>query len=224
MSKAVLLDFDGVIVDSIDECFQVSSLAFNGIGHQVSSEEKDLFYQYRYLVQPAQNYFLLYKAIKQFINGSVQDIPETFTRLEESEDKKLLELFEFTFFRIREFLQQDEHAWLSAHRLSDYGKTLQNKKLEGYHIVTTKNKRSVELLLKHFDIDIPSIYDKEDYRIEGTKGKVIDGILKKYSYQEAIFVDDAVNHLKTVTNPQVKPYFADWGYDKDGQGFEVLKF
>lgn len=224
MSKAILLDFDGVIVDSIDECFQVSSLAFNGVGNLVSEQEKSLFYEYRYLVQPAQNYFLLFRAIKEFIQGVSEDIPKRFQELEKIENEGTLKLFEYTFFRIREYLQMNEKLWLSSHSLSDYGKTLQNRELKNYHIVTTKNKRSVELLLSHFNIDISSIYDKEDYRLEGTKGKVIDGILKKFNYQEAIFVDDSVNHLKTIINPNVKPYFADWGYDKDAEGFEVLKF
>ena len=66
MSKVLILDFDGVIVDSIDECFERSSDAYKCLNDEfyVSSYYKKLFYKYRYLVGPASHFVYLFDAIK----------------------------------------------------------------------------------------------------------------------------------------------------------------
>lgn len=227
MKKAVLLDFDGVLVDSIHECYEISRIAYSGFTNVFEEKKhKDLFYSFRWLVRPAQHYLALHKAIAEVIatNKNESQLEEIFHFYTTTVSEKDFELYEYTFFKTREFFQQNISLWLNQHSLTEFGKTLQNKPLEGYHVVTTKNKKSVELLLQHFQISIDSIYDKEDFRRLVDKGKMIDEIMKINSYSEAIFIDDSVKHLEAVNNPNVKVYFADWGYDNDPGNFEIYKY
>ena len=61
MRKVLILDFDGVIVDSIDECFERSLDAYQCLNSEfsLSSYNKNLFYKYRYLVGPASHFVYL---------------------------------------------------------------------------------------------------------------------------------------------------------------------
>ena len=39
--------------------------------------------------------------------------------------------------------------------------------------------------------------------------------MEKMRENRGIFIDDAVGHLKTVTDKRVECYFADWGYGEN---------
>ena len=41
--------------------------------------------------------------------------------------------------------------------------------------------------------------------------------------QDALFLDDAVEHLDTIKDRRVKCFFADWGYGENSS-YEVYKF
>ena len=74
MKKAVLLDFDGVLVDSIHECYDISKVAYCGFT-TLSAEDKhkSLFYTFRWLVRPAQHYLALHKSIEEVIKNNLSD-------------------------------------------------------------------------------------------------------------------------------------------------------
>ena len=110
MSKVLILDFDGVIVDSIDECFERSSDAYKCLHDEffVSSCNKKLFYKYRYLVGPASHFVYLFDAIKMISNPKEQECTaeQLFNELLSSETKQQKErriTFEGLFFSIIAF-------------------------------------------------------------------------------------------------------------------------
>ena len=64
--KHVYLDFDGVIVDSCWECWQVTCAAIKYTDLNLDFSDTPsftLFKRYRYLVKPPYQYFLLYKLL-----------------------------------------------------------------------------------------------------------------------------------------------------------------
>ena len=67
-------------------------------------------------------------------------------------------------------------------------------------------------MLRHFGIRLKNIFDKNDYNKMGSKGDIITNILNRTKYREAIFIDDSIDHLKSVNDSRVKCYLADWGY------------
>jgi hypothetical protein len=212
--KAHFLDFDGVIVDSVDECYMVSKAAYFEISKETDfyDDFKPLFYKYRGLVRPVEEFFYLYKAINLslFID---QDIKRNFSKLVNDATSDEKSRYEHSFFSHRNKLQKNIKTWLSLHRLSEYGHSLQGKNDKKIYIVTTKDKLSVVTLLNHFDIKVVDIFDTKDYKNYGNKGVIIKNIINSStSISSGVFIDDSVEHLDTLKHEHVECYFADWGY------------
>lgn len=214
---AIFLDFDGVIIDSVKECFLVSRDLYQkrDRGKVSSRRHEELFYMYRGIAGPAWQIYLLHPAIALHLQKDPRDIPTLFHDFcdQLSEDEKVR--IENAFFLIRKGYQKKEEDWFKLNPLAEYGESLKGRPLPVYHIVTTKNLNAVEMLLSHYDIRISSIYDVESYREFGSKGKLLQALMDEMRYQKAIFVDDSTNHLDTVKDPRVKCYFADWGYGEN---------
>ena len=78
MRKTYLfLDFDGVVCDSVPECFLSSHIAYNEfLGRPVTAvplETKKRFYEYRPFMRSGEDYFLLQKFIEEGKTISVQE-------------------------------------------------------------------------------------------------------------------------------------------------------
>ena len=213
---AFFLDFDGVIISSIEECFLVSLYAYNGQAkiHVELEEYKKLFFKYRGYVGPVYQFALLHHVLDSYFSKKIKesDILAEYRKLElvlSTADRKK---FESDFFSIRKKYQSNLTAWLDMHDLTLFGKKLLNKDLSSCFVVTTKDKHSVELLLKHFKLNIPHLYCYEEYNHFGDKGKIIDHIMAYYNFPKGLFIDDSVEHLNKVVHHAVKCFFADWGY------------
>jgi len=231
MSKILALDFDGVIVDSIDECFERTVEAYAAIcgPFLVSLAFKNFFYKYRYLVGPASHFVFLVDAIKSHLDTKENNhsVIQVFNQLvvdeigKESNRKKD---FEGSFFLSRKNVRSlDEAAWLAKHKIykqilpfiADYCPN-------SIYIATMKDSDSVQLLLKYFSIDIPS------QNIMGTelgpnKKVHIKKILKTTGVRPADikFIDDNVGHLIEVIDCGINLAFASWGYG-DAKSIENL--
>ena len=228
MTEATFLDFDGVVVDSIDECYKISKESFFGFCKCPINEEeyKSLFYKNRYLVRPLHEYMNLHQTLLKYFEKTIteSEIQKTFIDFQKLTTQKTQDRFEYTFLKIREYHRQDLDKWLSMHNLTNFGKTLQSRELNDHFVITTKDKKSVQLLCNHFDIKLKIIFDKDDYRMNGSKGNIIRLFLNKSLYDKAIFVDDSIEHLQSINDPRVDVYFANWAYDKNSNGFKVYKY
>ena len=76
------LDLDGVIINSIEECYINSKITFYG-EDKTNTKEKDYFYKYRGMVGPAFQYYFLMKAI-----SSRKNIKENFKKMLDQEKWK----------------------------------------------------------------------------------------------------------------------------------------
>jgi len=211
----LFLDFDGVIVDSIEECYIVSKEAY--YGHAIFTYDEDeyrkLFYQYRGLVRPAHEYRALHRAIEFCIRDEAYDrVEDVFNGLVSGAQKKEEILFEKEFFYIRRLHKElDREAWMNMNPLTSYGESLVSID-SNIFIVTTKNISATEDLLLHYNIPVSGIYANDDIKRAGSKGNLIKQVMDEKNEQSAIFIDDAVEHLNSVSDRRVKCYFADWGY------------
>jgi len=215
--RALFLDFDGVIVDSVHECYLVSlDLLYEETGESaVSEEHKHLFFSHRGLVKPSWQFLALHKAIVLHLVNRDVSVPEFFKKFCDILNQKERQNLEDKFFHIRKRYQKKMDKWLKLNPLKTFGKHLQKRPLKDYHIVTTKNRDAVELLLHHHKVKICKIFDVEDFRKNGSKGTIISKIMDQSDYTNAIFVDDATDHLDTVKDSRVSCFFADWGYGKN---------
>lgn len=224
--QATFLDFDGVIIDSIYECFIISRDTYYG-SRSFGDEDriKELFWKYRGLVGPAYQYLVLFKAIDNCIGLLEFDLEREFCYLDQNIDLKTKNEFEESFFSTRKFYQKDLKQWLSLNPLTEYGKTLCERPNTDCFIITTKDKDSVRLLLKHHRIKMIEIFDKTDYHTCHSKGNIITDFLNNHpEYTDAIFVDDYEKHLDSANDKRITCYFADWGYGQNSHKYENFTF
>lgn len=215
--NATFVDFDGVIADSIEETFIVSLKVFYGFAApQNLTSVRRLFFEHRGLVGPPHHFHALHTAIDSVLqSGSLLNHEQFHTvfleAVESCESHK--ETFECLFFGLRKHLQQDKTNWLSLNPLTDYGQSLVGRDLKNHFIITTKDEVALDLLLSAYNIDIKNRFTKSDYEYYGSKGSIINEVLKSEpQYHSAIFIDDSVEHLNSVDNQIVTCYFAPWGY------------
>lgn len=208
-------DFDGVIVNSIDECYLVSKGLYFGYANfpYDEGEYKALFYKYRGLVRPVYEYMILHESIEAYLRGNGHDIGELFKEISSVKSGKDKDFFEKEFFYKRSLYQSDDmENWLSMNPIMPFGKTLMGKDNNDVIIVTTKNKEATKVLLEHYKIKVSKVYANDEIKSYGNKGLLITHVMDENNIKEAIFLDDAIEHLETVKDSRVRCFFADWGY------------
>jgi hypothetical protein len=220
------LDFDGVIVDSIKECYVVSCETYYGFSKTFINIKnyKKSFFRYRGLVRPAHEYMNLHRALEEFCNGSMETIENLFHKSVRSTSNHEKEIFEKSFFNTRFIHQENDFmSWVAMNPLTNFGETLSGRNNADVYIVTTKNKEATIALLDHYQIKVAGIYANDEIKSFGSKGKLIKAVMDEKNEQEAFFLDDAVEHLDTVKDERVTCFFADWGYGKNSS-YDVYKY
>jgi phosphoglycolate phosphatase-like HAD superfamily hydrolase len=213
--EALFLDVDGVIINSIDECYLISSEVYFKEFKSKSPDPKtkELFYQYRGLVRPVYQYMVLFQAIESVQQGNESNIEKKFIELNQSSQVDNNNRFENLFFDLRKKYQADLASWIRMNPLTPFGQTLKEKHLPNTFFITTKDAVSVKHISRHYNIKVGDVFDKEVYSLTGSKGRIITNFLNEQNdYDSAIFIDDAIEHLDTVDDSRIKCYFAGWGY------------
>ena len=208
---------DGVIIDSIEECYRVSKDAYYKNKSFIYSEDryKKIFFKYRGYVRPPYEYFCIHDAIEYFYYKQFEDLEfinffNNTSKKFQHEDKVA---FEETFFTIRlDYQNNDFDSWIKMNPLTSFGETLKSKNNANTIVITTKNMQAAKKILNFYKIGVDKIYSNDEVRNSGTKGKLIKQIMDDLNALDGMFLDDSVEHLDTVDDDRVKCYFADWGY------------
>lgn len=217
-NRLIALDFDGVVIDSIEECYKISKQVFYGF-YQFpfnAEEYKNLFFKYRGLVGPAHEYFIIHKLLFESITNGLEPTVQNFDQLKNSINQLKLSLFESLFFYTRTYYQKlnFEH-WVMLNPLTNFGKSLIKRDNSDIYIVTTKNRFATESLLNFYNISVKEVYTNDEVKAFGSKGLLISNLLDTKKINEAYFLDDSTNHLDTVNDKRIKCYFVPWGYGQN---------
>ncbi len=203
------LDLDGVIIDSILECYFLSSETYHKKKIH-NNKEKSLFIKYRGLVGPPYQYYHLLRLINNHQNNE-EKIVESFYN--NNSKTKESDIFESIFFKNREKkISQNFNDWIKLNPLTDFGNYIKLNTPKNLIIITTKDRNSAVKILNHFNISYQMLYSNEDIKAYGSKGKILDEYLKKTNMKKIYFIDDHTNHLDSVENKNIKCFFAAWGY------------
>ena len=209
------LDFDGVIADSIDECYAVSCETYYGRSAIPYDEDiyKELFYRFRGLVKPASEYFCLHKSIEEYLLKGTDSVNVIFHRNLDEFNQNAADIFEKKFFYTRLLHQENNFlAWIEMNPLTEFGQLLVGRENNDIYIVTTKNRHAVESILEYYNISVAGIYASDEIKSAGNKGSLISGVMDLKNEKKSMFLVDAVEHLMTVSDKRVRCYFDDWGY------------
>ncbi|MBN1685062.1 MAG: HAD family hydrolase [Spirochaetales bacterium] len=211
MGKSLLfIDFDGVICDSVNECFVSSWLAYFGHGDRepasISLSDYRLFRKYRPLIRRGGDYVLLQRCIDMGIKLANQadfDIQAAIV------GDAGMDAYHQQFYAVRKrLLDGDKAYWLRLNRI--YAHVFEPlRQASGWAwILTTKEVSFVSEILASGGLpwdDRRIICSGKDRKID-----VIEGHIG--NYETAVFVDDQIDHFSGHVDPRITCYLAAWGY------------
>lgn len=222
IENLLLWDFDGVIIDSIDECLITSYNAYlqyqglsNEFIYRLDDIPKDIrgeFYRNRKYVRPAAEYFILHKAVS---DGIKIDSYSKFNELLQEHHNAVIDFHNF-FYSVRDdFRDNQQQYWFGLHRVYAGIKTKwqELKKHFHFYIVSNKDLISISLILNYFDLPVQQekIFSTDSTL---TKKMVIEHILKDIhdASERLFFIDDNYQHLLDVRDTGIRLFYASWGY------------
>lgn len=218
----LLLDFDGVICDSLNECFVVGRNAYARMTGDplviVAPEEAEadllcFFKNHRWMVGPAQDYFLLFW---YWFSGVTNLTRDDFLSGKRSLGKQSAQYGRLFFEERHRLCRRHHDVWLQLSPLyPGVADWLRSVKLESMvHIVTTKDEESVTEILNVHDLGELPLAGKKEFDVAGGKAEVIVRVLKQYEANpsNAFFLDDNPDYLRDAATVGVNCAWAAWGY------------
>ena len=227
-TAALVLDFDGVICDSIDECFASSWTAYFDLylqrhpAYMPVSLRRD-FASLRPLVRGGADFVLIQEILDE--GRSVSRQSEFDATAREAGGEKLL-LFHELFYKARtELLESGRQSWLAMNRIYPHMAAAFSRLSvrAPVYILSTKKAEFIAEILTAKRIDLPReriIYSGSERKLD-----IVARVSREGGYTEAIFVDDQIDHLLceeagvadfTERNrPRIRTLLATWGYVKE---------
>ncbi len=218
--KVLVLDFDGVICDSLDECLITAVNAHNKLAgrHQwvehvedVDSDLRNGFRKWRGLVRPAGEYGLL----MILLTSDESNVAERF-EAHRQKDSLLISTFEKYFFECRRLLRQRSlERWSGLHKIyrefADAWPELR-RDFQASYILTTKDRDSVLYFNEKWALGFQEdeVFSKDNSRSKPESIRVIAA--RHEPPCEIHFVDDHPAHLQDVAAAGAECYWAAWGY------------
>lgn len=213
----LFLDFDGVICDSVAECYVSSWIGYyHRSGRRpeaVSIADKERFYKIRPYIRDAEDYLVLHYAVEHDIPLDTQS---GFDELSKSIGKETLRQYHEQFFVGRtELCNFDRDYWLSLHPMYEHIEPMLPKFAENnrVHILSTKASRFVSIILREQGYPWP------EERIHYSKGRekipLISAFLDKEAGAAAYFIEDQIDNVLHNDDPRITPRLASWGYIRE---------
>ena len=228
ISRAVFLDFDGVLFDTVREVYAVSMIALDRSARTTDinfgSKHFEKFNQLRYLVGPAWNYYYVIQAIDKESLDSTSDLENEYKNLLNQRTQEEHSSFEKKFFQARNQLREKEHDhWLSM--VNPYNIVEDLRKIisafqDQFFLVTTRDQESVKDLLDLHNLNISelNIFAKKEYALHNSKVHLIQNLIDKHQIEESLFIDDLEEHLVACsTIESLSTIQAKWGYVVPGK-------
>ena len=214
--KILFLDFDGVLFDTLKEVYLINRYIYKRIDlfDKVDEANYELFSKYKYLVY---NIWMFYY-YNPLIFNNCENIIDDFINALSKRNIKAEEDFCDNFLKVRANLVKNNYDfWKNLETPYEFFyeiKKLYEEKNPKILIVSKKNKTSIieRFNSYNFNISNDDIYAREILDKYSTKGEFINEYMNKNGFNEAIFVDDNNNNLKTCDNySNITQILALWG-------------
>ena len=219
------LDFDGVVVNSVEECLVVAYNAFAEYFHgrkvnsvnEVEPETVLTFKQLRNFIRSGADFVYIILAISENMNINNQQEFDDFTNKYEDLRNTFFDLF---YLERESFFTQKPESWIKLNPLYDG----LNEFLSSYpykerlYIITTKKIFFVKKILSFYGIQLikNNLFTADDKK---NKKDIIQELLSnhKISPQRFWFVDDQIDTLLKVKDSFIHCFLAEWGYNDEQQ-------
>lgn len=211
------LDFDGVIWDSVGECFVMARRAYQNLYGLPCADLEAAFRRGRWLVRTGGDFLLILQLAMADPEGDLGEFSPQ--RFDELRQQHLAECQSFVeeFYALRA-LSRDQHwqEWVSYQQpYPVFLKQLEVLRDQGLFqkmvICTTKDAQSARMLLQSAGLELP-IYGRESAL---HKGEQIGKLCQEYGVkpQQIFFLDDLIENLEQVRPTGARCALAAWGYN-----------
>ncbi|MFN8612328.1 MAG: hypothetical protein U0931_32580 [Vulcanimicrobiota bacterium] len=232
MKRVLALDFDGVIWDSVGECFVMARRVYTEMTGLPCSDLEASFRRGRWLVRTGGDFLLVLQLAMADPERDLTHFPKA--EFEKLQQEKAAQMAEFAkaFYALRE--QTRDHQWEEWVSFQQpYPLFLQQfpqlrELFDTIVVCTTKDTRSAQALLASAGLDLP-IYGKE---LALHKGDQIQALCRQHGVEpdQIFFIDDLVENLDQVRPSGAACGLAAWGYNTAAereralaQGYTVLE-
>ena len=212
----LVLDFDGVICDSVDECFVASWEArfrlHSGTGPvpEPPGGQAAAFAHLRPFVRNGEDFLVILEAAGR---GTAPADQAGFDALAATLPARDLAGFKARFYAARErMLAEERPRWLGLNRIYPHAReALRTVVRAGVPLCILSTKRAPYILeiLAAGGIELPP---GDVHHTTGRKEPVVRELLDRSGCARAVFVDDQVDFLADLDDPRIEGYLATWGY------------
>ncbi|MCX7029192.1 MAG: HAD family hydrolase [Spirochaetes bacterium] len=216
MSTLLVLDFDGVICDSVEECYESSREArfrLRGGAGPVPEPPADglaAFARMRPFVRNGEDFLVMLDAAERGV-----PVPDqaAFDALAAGIGPKVLRDFKARFYDARERLLAEERSrWLRMNRIFPHARAaLLAAGGAGLPLAILSTKRSPYILEILSSNGIP-FSAEHVHHTTGPKAPVVRELLAASGCGNAVFIDDQIDYLLGLDDPRIEGRLASWGY------------
>jgi hypothetical protein len=209
--RILFLDFDGVICDSIDECFVSSWLAYHRrpgapLPSSVAVGMRGRFAEMRPFIRSGEDYVVIQRLLAE---GRVVSTQAEFDAAlaAEGETERIKEVF---YAARGNLLETDRAYWLSLNRVyrEVRGPLARIADSEDVRVLSTKKSEFIVEILAANGISMP--IRRVIYTGSQTKMEIIAAMIGPSD--RALLIDDQIDHLLACADPRVEVRLALWGY------------
>ncbi len=212
----LVLDFDGVICDSVEECFASSWTAYRELFLGLPKTEAPAatraeFRALRPFVRSGEDFVLVQELVHK---AERVDSQSEFDRAWQRPGIPSHRVFKDLFYQARSTLmERDRQAWLAMNPIYPHAASALSRlppDLE-FFILSTKRPQFVRETLAANGIQVAP--EKGPLQQHGTEAyRMVERLLQSREAPSAIFVEDQIDAIRGNTNPRIQVYLASWGY------------
>lgn len=216
-STLLVLDFDGVICDSIDENYAVSWVAYHALFRKDTAASSPAsrrdFARLRPFIRSGEDFLVIQEILST--GSTVKDQAEFDELWRRAGAEKRAEFRKLFYQERSEMLARDRASWLALNRVYPHMKEAFRVLENGapFHVLSTKEPQFIEEILSASQIRVPReriLFSDKEPKLAATEKLRVEG-----GFEEAILVEDQVDHLRGNRNPRVRGLLAAWGYVRE---------
>lgn len=215
MPTGLFLDFDGVLCDSVSECYASSWIAFyeryrGESPRSVRISDYRLFREYRPYIRTGEDYLLIHSLIADGV--TIRDQAD-FDAAVSRAGAEHMATYRALLYTVREELvEQSLDRWLALHNAyAGIREPLAALASDPYvWIVSTKRQEFILRVLRGWGIRWPS--ERVATPVSRTKVEIIEGVMNVRRMERAVFVDDHAADLQCGDVDGLSCRLASWGH------------
>ena len=215
MTDFLVLDFDGVICDSIDECFLMSWIAYHELFLDTRPDSVPVaarrdFGRLRPFIRTAEDFVIIQEMLATGVAvGNQAEFDEALHRA--GGEKR--ELFRRLAYEARTgLMKEDRGAWLAMNRVYPHVKTAMVRmgSFARVAVLSTKKPQFIVEILRWHGIELPGERILES--VHEPKLAATERLRAHSGCARAYLVEDQIDHIRDNPYPEVEVRLATWGY------------